>query len=162
MNLAAMYIDGLKRALAVDRDEDLAAKVGVAKSTVATWRRRGSIPDTAIPQLEALSGVKFGEVRTRFYSSGAAIRLLAKMAFYKTVVGMVAKAAEQDRGLLAVSLATEDDHIIDLIAERMAAALPDTVTEQEIVTLAARMDLRPDRYVSEDEIGRLLGEESAN
>lgn len=38
------FIDGYKRALSVKTDDELADKIGVAKSTIATWRRRGVIP----------------------------------------------------------------------------------------------------------------------
>lgn len=38
------FIDGYKRALAVKTDDELAERIGVAKSTIATWRRRESIP----------------------------------------------------------------------------------------------------------------------
>lgn len=162
MNLASKYIERLKEVLGVTRDEDLADKVGVAKSTVATWRRRGSIPDASIAQLEAKTGLSYSDIRTEFYSSGAAIRLLARMAFYKTVTKLIVNAADQDRGVLAINLAVQADHIIDLIAERMAASLPAELAEQDIVKLAARVDLKADRYVSEDEVQRLLNEGSTD
>lgn len=39
------FINQLKAALWATSDEELAAKLGIGKSTIASWRRRGSVPD---------------------------------------------------------------------------------------------------------------------
>jgi transcriptional regulator with XRE-family HTH domain len=42
--MSAVDIEGLKRVLGAHTELELAAKLGIARSTVSQWRRRGSIP----------------------------------------------------------------------------------------------------------------------
>lgn len=44
-NIAAAYIEYAKSTLGVTSDDELARALNVGKSTIASWRRRGSIPE---------------------------------------------------------------------------------------------------------------------
>jgi len=61
--LADAFISRLKERLDARSDDQLAAGIGVAKSTIASWRRRGDIPPAVAKELEKKHGISFDAVR---------------------------------------------------------------------------------------------------
>lgn len=51
--MSAVDIEGLKRALGAQTELELAAKLGIARSTISQWRRRGRIPGRYQPLIHA-------------------------------------------------------------------------------------------------------------
>jgi len=51
--MGAVDIEALKRALGAETELELAARLGIARSTVSQWRRRGSIPARYLALLAA-------------------------------------------------------------------------------------------------------------
>lgn len=93
-------IKGLKVHFGVESDEALAAKLGVAKSTIATWRRRGAVPSAAARQLEENYGITFTDIVEN--SSDEMRDYVLRQAFYYIVLGLyrisigAERPAEQD------------------------------------------------------------------
>ena len=53
---ASGYIADLKRFLSIRSDEELASALGIGKSTIASWRRRGSLSSGAMEEIDAKYG----------------------------------------------------------------------------------------------------------
>jgi hypothetical protein len=64
-HFATDIIRGLKTQFGVESDDALAAKIGVAKSTVATWRRRGGIPSKAVLDIEGRFGLTLNDLQNK-------------------------------------------------------------------------------------------------
>lgn len=64
--LAEAFILRLKERVGVSSDDQLASKIGVGKSTVATWRRRGNVPALVAKDIEERFGLSLAVVRTAF------------------------------------------------------------------------------------------------
>lgn len=64
--LADAYISHLKERLGTRSDDQLASKIGVGKSTIASWRRRGDIPDQAVRDIEEKCGLSLSAVCREF------------------------------------------------------------------------------------------------
>lgn len=70
--------------LGVQSDEALAATLGVGKSTVATWRRRGSVPRKAVVEIERRYGIELSSLDQR--GSSELRDYLLRYALYYIVV----------------------------------------------------------------------------
>ena len=57
MKIVESYIDHLKKVLDAGTDQELSTKLGIAKSTIASWRKRNSIPDVVLKGIRQSSGV---------------------------------------------------------------------------------------------------------
>lgn len=60
--VAEAFIDRLKAQSGVSSDDALSEKIGVGKSTIASWRRRGLIPARARDELSEKLSVVYSEV----------------------------------------------------------------------------------------------------
>ena len=56
------YISALKKQLGITRDDELSARLGVAKSTVSSWRKRGQVPKAIAAKAEAEFGVSYQRI----------------------------------------------------------------------------------------------------
>lgn len=57
--IVSRYTELLKRHFGVKSDDDLARRIGVGKSTLASWRMRGSIPPEIYKRLLADEGIDY-------------------------------------------------------------------------------------------------------
>ena len=88
------FIRGLKAHFGVGSDDALAEKIGVAKSTIATWRRRGTIPAKAAGQIQRKFGLT-AESLTQFGNNEFRSYLL-RQAFYLIIIKLVESARTVD------------------------------------------------------------------
>lgn len=59
LNIAEAYIDYLKKHFKVSSDDELSKKIGVAKSTIASWRKRKSIPEDVYGELHVSEPIDY-------------------------------------------------------------------------------------------------------
>lgn len=78
---ASAVLVGLKAHFRLESDEALAARLGVAKSTIATWRRRGSIPSRAAKELESRYGLTLDKL-TKSSSEDIRTHLLRRSYYF--------------------------------------------------------------------------------
>ncbi len=161
-NLASVFIQSVKSALHLPRDADLAERIGVAKSTIASWRLRGEVPDEAAELMERLSGVSRADAKQQFYASGDAVRLLAKMAFYTQLARLFGRVGAQERGRLAIGIATQSDEILETLVRRATKLREDEMTDDEfILRLAVKVTSGNGALTNPDELQACANEASS-
>jgi hypothetical protein len=90
-SIADAYIDRLKSHFRVSSDEALARRIGTAKSTIATWRRRGSIPEQVYGELFEREQIDFFAVIDQYLGE----KLAATEAGHIAVLIMFGRLARE-------------------------------------------------------------------
>jgi len=80
------YIEHIKKHFGVETDEELAVAIGVKKSTIASWRRRGSIPKRIRQDLHVWHGVDFDRLARGRPDDKQLSDMLVDAAFYFAIL----------------------------------------------------------------------------
>lgn len=136
-NLASLYLERLKDKLSARSDDELAKKLQVGKSTLSTWRVRGVVPPGSIKDLEAVSGIKYSDVRREFYEQVARESRLIESAVYLSFLRLGASAHPDSHQEWATWLAINKKAVIDALFSDEQRPLEDP--EQEAMRLYSKV-----------------------
>jgi len=149
------YIDRAKTLLNVSKDEELAQHIGVGKSTIASWRMRGVIPDKAFEQFETSIGLNRDSFRREWFGSSQAETLLSKIIFYSAVARLFRAHEADPVDRFAIGLAANEGDIRKLIVTRLHEKHGDQLDEQ--ATVIAMIKRNSDEYITSEEMMALAG-----
>lgn len=135
---AATFIDRVKESLALERDEDLAVRLQVGKSTIATWRRRGQIPFDRRAEMEAISGAYYERAFADHFKEVPAIDRIVRIAYIKALAQLFSSAEKGQLNDLSFHIAEREPELIKSITDRVLAAIEGELTPNEVVTLVQR------------------------
>lgn len=111
LSVVGSYIEKMKRVYRVETDEQLAAKLGKAKQTIASWRRRNTIPDSVVAHMTRAFGLNFanvdGSIEESTYSTDDCIQA-AKMAVFERFLAQREWTAEERLCIAQASSAIEE------------------------------------------------------
>lgn len=103
-NRASVLIEALKGQLGALSDEELAADLGMGKSTISSWRRRGTLPSRVERDIADRYGLTFDEAVLRLNSDHGSRETLLKAAFYYALIELSRDAPALDaEGALKLS-----------------------------------------------------------
>jgi hypothetical protein len=137
-NPAEDFIDRVKEALNLSRDEDLAARLSLGKSTIATWRRRGSIPFRKHSEIEELTGIKYTDTIVERLHRSNKIRDLCRIGYLNAISRLFNEAKKEELSELSFRLASREDSIYDLIYNRISEISAGNLSPENIVALVHR------------------------
>lgn len=91
-NVADAYIQNLKSHFGVETDDELARKIGTSKSTIASWRRRGTIPEAVYGHYFQREGIDYFRIIDEYFAerlsestSGVTILLMIAIRLTKAI-----------------------------------------------------------------------------
>ncbi|MEE1656480.1 helix-turn-helix domain-containing protein [Microvirga sp. CF3062] len=115
--IAGAYIDKLKAHFSVRKDEELAQRIAVGKSTIASWRQRGTIPLTSRMKLEELTGVSYQETQREFVADVGEISHLIEAGLNLALIRLGSKLSPDSYSAWAIWLSLNRRKLLDLIFE---------------------------------------------
>lgn len=115
-NVAGEYIARLKAILKISRDEDLAATLGIGKSTIASWRIRGNLPKAARDRYKEKFGLDHDEIKRAHLNNIRRDSHLLRAAIMVAVLRLGRTSPPESDAEWAAWLATNYFHLIDEIA----------------------------------------------
>ncbi len=134
-NGTAIFIDRVKEALGTPKDEDLAARLEVGKSTIASWRRRNEIPARKREHIESISNVKFGDTLALDIEYNDVLSIIARIAFFHAAsVAFNIASPHELNGLVQRTIERERE-IYDTINARILRAMDGEITERQLLLL---------------------------
>lgn len=146
------YILALKTMLDVSSDEALAAGLNVGKSTIASWRRRGSVPKKTGDEIKRRFGVDWKELADPAHRKDALVDTLQKTAFFIAVFKLGRSLPEADLVDVAGRLAQYQHVVFDVLAQdfrndEIIRAKPEAFTAL-ILKVARGEHATPDQILS--------------
>ncbi len=111
MSAVGNYIEKMKHVYRVETDDQLAAKLGKAKQTIASWRKRDTIPDSVLTHMTRTFGLNFatveGSIEESAYNIDDCIQA-AKMAVFERYLAQREWTAEERLRIAQASRAVEE------------------------------------------------------
>lgn len=134
-NSAAIFIDRVKEALGTPKDEDLALRIGVGKSTIASWRRRNEIPYKKREHIEALSNIKFEPSLDGDLEYHRVVGILTRISFLRAASVVFNMASPHELNGLVHGIIQNEIDIYDMITARIAKAVNGDLSDNKLITL---------------------------
>lgn len=110
------FIDELKLAVMASSDEELARGLGVGKSTIASWRRRGTIPKAVEVRCREQHGVDWHRIRHGKPRDEEITDALFRAAFYASILLLGRDLREEEIPDFASWLAGQEGSARDVLA----------------------------------------------
>jgi hypothetical protein len=134
-NGVTLFIEKAKEALGTPRDVDFAARLGVGKSTIASWRNRMEIPQDRIKEIEALSGVKYDNIMKNEFERDSHIIVISKIAFFRAAALLFNRANPHDLNKLVNHLLDIEEDTYRLIIARVEDSAKDRIIDNQLLKL---------------------------
>lgn len=113
--IAGAYIDRLKAHFSVRKDEELTQKIEVGKSTIASWRQRGTIPLVSRVKLEELTGISYEETQREFIAEVDEVSHLIEAGINLALLRLGSKLSPDDYSAWAIWLSLNRRKLLELI-----------------------------------------------
>ncbi|MGB5086423.1 MAG: helix-turn-helix domain-containing protein [Methylocystis silviterrae] len=137
-NPAEDFIDRVKEALSLTRDEDLATRLNLGKSTIATWRRRGSIPFKKHAEIEELTGVKYTDVLVERLTRSNELYDICRISYLNAISKLFNEANKDELNELSFRLSRHEDAIARIIRDRVSEIAGEHLSPESVVALVHR------------------------
>lgn len=102
------FIDQLKVKLWSGSDDELSQALGIGKSTIASWRRRGSLPSRIKKEYLYKYGVDYQLIESGVPSEEQIYQKLFEAAFYMCIMRLARSVEENDLADIGGWLAAHD------------------------------------------------------
>ena len=119
-NVAAAFLVAVKQKLGLARDEDFAAYFGLAKSTIASWRARGTIPRKHISKIEQASGLTIEKFSNNELTRKPFFDWLVEVAFLSALSNAWGDLTRSERQELILRLVWRVKGLKEIASERIA------------------------------------------
>lgn len=143
---ADQLINVLKDLVSVERDAELAEVFGLGKSTVASWRRRGVVPQPILDRAKSEFGLTSEFIAQKLRSEASINDIMHGNAFFHAVLRLGATLAPSEISDVA-SLLYRHEHAVRAVLNKEAAPRSSSGGADALSMYSAVMD------------GRLLGAE---
>jgi hypothetical protein len=134
-NGTAIFIDRVKEVLGTPKDEDLAARLEVGKSTIASWRRRNDIPTNKLEHIESISNIKFADTRIDDIEYHDILSVIARIAFFHAASVAFNIASPHELNSLVQSTIERERDIYDTINSRILRSMHGEINERQLLLL---------------------------
>lgn len=151
------FVIALKRSLRVATDEELAEIIGVGKSTIASWRRRGLIPRKWQLELQLRFGLSFHKFEASDTDQARLSDAVINAAVYLAVMKLGRHLPENDLSRFAAWLA-ENDHKLRLLVLQGVPA-DKVIQDRPENFVALLLEIASGRRATPAEIVELVGRE---
>ncbi|MBU3889860.1 helix-turn-helix domain-containing protein [Methylosinus sp. KRF6] len=137
-NSTATFLEKVKLALGTDRDADLAARLGVGKSTIASWRLREEIPKKKLKVIEELSGIRFDSVRTDTIEGNSVVLSVTRIAYLHAVGVAFNSSSPHSINAIVSYLIANEQELLEKIVSRVQSEAKHQLTEDDLISLVQR------------------------
>jgi hypothetical protein len=138
-NAAEIFIDRVKEVLSLKRDEDLAARFRLGKSTIATWRRRGSIPYKKHSEIEREAGIKYIDILTdELRKKRVDVSNICHISYHNALAHLFHGAKSSDLNDLAFRISGQKDGIFATLHYKIEAEIDGDFSPENIVSVVRR------------------------
>lgn len=134
-NSTAIFIDRVKEALGTPKDEDLAARLEVGKSTIASWRRRNDIPAKRRENIEAVSNIQFDWSLDGDLEYHRVLSIIARIAFFRAASVAFNIASPHELNSLVQGTVQYERDIYDTINARIEKAVGGELDDKQLLLL---------------------------